>query len=306
MHLGPLYPCICNARVFHSQKALTIHENVCPKVALRDKLRFAPYPKRLRTVDHSTLSTVLPVPFEGINSQTETVSMGSLVRSLSYLVFSYKFLMTYQTLQVPESTGDLSLPPVASTNTTPGPHNLAVPISQPDTHRVTRSRTRRLRMTYREEHDALPEAPAPLPHNNNQALLDSLPSPHVPRSRVRLIPFETPADSFGRYRIYPSIPHSIPDSNCVPAEFSDHSFSHETTNPLPSNLPLNEAIAPCPNLSTFYFLHWFWNGGNKSIASREELRTNVILNPGFNPRELDGVDLRATDRRSFRLPCAFD
>lgn len=198
---------------------------------------------------------------------------------------------------MPNSARGVSLPPVASATAAPGPQNSAPPISQPDTYRVTRSQARRIHTTYREEYDALPEAPAPLPHNNNQALLNSLPNPHVPRSRIRLIPFETPADSFGRYRVYPSVPQSIPDSNCVPAEFSDQSFSPETTNPLPSNLPLNEAIAPCPNLSTFYFLHWFWNGGNKSIASREELRTNVILNPRFDPRELDGVDLRATDRR---------
>jgi hypothetical protein len=89
MHLGPLYPCICNVRVFHSQKALSIHENVCPKVAQRDRLRFAPYPKRLRTVDHPSLTTALSPPFEGADLQLETESVGSLVRSLSYLVFNH-------------------------------------------------------------------------------------------------------------------------------------------------------------------------------------------------------------------------
>jgi hypothetical protein len=99
--------------------------------------------------------------------------------------------------------------------------------------------------------------------------------------------------------VYTSKPLTIPDSNCVLADFSDFSIASEATDydTLAPDTSLREAITPCPNLSTFYFLYWFWKGSNKSIASREELRTNVILQPDFNPRDLAGINLQAIDAK---------
>jgi hypothetical protein len=172
----------------------------------------------------------------------------------------------------------------------PSPTVLALPASYP----ATRSRTRRLLQTYCEDFDALPEAPAPLPPNDNGS---TLPCP-TPRPRTRLVRFETPVDTFGRYRIYAHKPLTIPDSQCVLADFSGDIFTPEIPNHKPASaMSLHEAIAPCPNLSTFYFLHWFWKGSNKSIASREELRTNVILKPDFKPYDLASVNLQAVDRK---------
>ncbi|KAG9085750.1 hypothetical protein FS749_004132 [Ceratobasidium sp. UAMH 11750] len=192
-----------------------------------------------------------------------------------------------QTTQVSRETVQAVMPEISNPGALPGSKN------PPN----TRSRTRRLNTTYREEHDALPEVPAPLVHDNDQAPTTSQLPSFMPRARLRLIPFETPVDSFGRYRIYPSKPSSIPDSGCVPADFSDHNFEPGLMDSPPSDLSLRDAIAPCPNLSTFYFLRWFWKGANKSVTSREDLRTNVILNPDFHPRDLDGIDLRVVDRQ---------
>jgi hypothetical protein len=153
---------------------------------------------------------------------------------------------------------------------------------------------RRVHAGYHEEHNALPEPPAPLLPNDTPTVPP--PAPRIPTRRIRFTPHETPIDSFGRYRIYPSKPLTIPDSNCALDDFCDED-STPSTNTTPSSMSLREAIAPCPNLSTFYFLYWFWKGSNKSKASREELRTNVILNAKFIPCDLDGVNLLALDEK---------
>jgi hypothetical protein len=64
---------------------------------------------------------------------------------------------------------------------------------------------------------------------------------------------------------------------------------------LPLSTQLCDAISPCPNLSTYYFLRWFWKGTHESKASCEDLHTNVILNPKFSAHELDGINLQAID-----------
>jgi hypothetical protein len=185
-----------------------------------------------------------------------------------------------------------SISPQTTTNC-PNPTVLPLQVSYP----ATRSRTRRLLQTYREDFDALPEAPAPLPPNDTGALAPPCRVTHASCKRVRLVQFETSVDSFGRYRIYTSKPLTIPDSSCALADFSDQSIAPRISdNPSPST-SLHEAIAPCPNLSTFYFLYWFWKGSNKSIASREELRSNVILQPDFNPYDLATVNLQAIDKQ---------
>ncbi|KAG9120430.1 hypothetical protein FRC07_004082 [Ceratobasidium sp. 392] len=154
----------------------------------------------------------------------------------------------------------------------------------------TRSRAR-LHELYREECDVLPEPPAPL------LPAPSIPpaaSAFIPRARTRMVPFETPPDSFGRYRIYPSRPLTIPDSHCLPADFVSENHSPELPNKRLTHSSLSNALSPCPNLSTFYFLYWFWKGRAKSRASRKKLQ-DIICHPRFNPRDLDGVDLPAID-----------
>ncbi|KAG8732310.1 hypothetical protein FRC11_014512 [Ceratobasidium sp. 423] len=178
--------------------------------------------------------------------------------------------------------------------TAPDPPHIPTPDSV--THPMTHAHTRQLRTTYREECDALPEPPAPLPPSDSSA--PPLPA-QKPRRNLRLVPFITPTDTFGRYRVYSSRPLTIPDSECVPEDFCDQLHNLEVLNQ-PSSEPeltnsIRNAIAPCPNLSTYYFLDWFWNGNNKSKASREDLR-QLMLRPDFNPRDLDGINLQALDQ----------
>ncbi|KAG9076568.1 hypothetical protein FRC06_009442 [Ceratobasidium sp. 370] len=61
-----------------------------------------------------------------------------------------------------------------------------------------------------------------------------------------------------------------------------------------STSSLCEAIFPCPNLTTFHLLSWFWKGRSKSQASQKDLQ-QVLLQPDFDPRELHGINLGAVD-----------
>ncbi|KAG8704510.1 hypothetical protein FRC11_009822, partial [Ceratobasidium sp. 423] len=285
-----LYACICEKRVFDNQKSLTMHQNTCPVVTKRDSKRFLPYPKRTRG-RNSPLPENTPSMTKSNQSQLEIHVRGS------------------QTLQ-PEHTQSAN--PVGyddslerMSNRTTGPE-ISCPTAnsvednssaaQSATNRpVTRSYTRRLNTAYRDECDALPEAPAPILHDANDLPQAPLPPPHTSRARTRLVPFETPVDSFGRYRIYPSKPCSIPDSKCTLADYTGQQLHSELGDSSPAS-SLKDAIAPCPNLSTFYFLRWFWKGKNKSITSREELRT-IMLDPKFNPQDLNGINLRDVDQQ---------
>ncbi|KAG8741331.1 hypothetical protein FRC10_002993 [Ceratobasidium sp. 414] len=177
--------------------------------------------------------------------------------------------------------------------------SIATPMSKPTHYPSTRSYVRQLRIGYREECDAFPEAPAPLP-SDTSSLTSSLSLSssryRLPRKHIRFVPFETNPDSFGRYRIYISKPSTIPDSKCISADFYDRPSTVEepTQQSYTSTPPLSEVIFPCPNLTTFHFLHWFWKGTSKSQASRKDLQ-RVLLQPDFNPRDLSGVNLGAID-----------
>ena len=165
----------------------------------------------------------------------------------------------------------------------------------PITYPATRSHTCRLRTSFRNECDALPEPPAPL---DISGVLPEASASRSPKKRLRLVPFETPADAFGCYRIYLSRPTTIPDSACSAADFSDLGTTFASP---PSRhsapLSLSKAIAPCPNLSTLYLQNWFWKDGGKSQSSREDLRSSILLWPGFNPQELVGVNFKALDQK---------
>ncbi|QRV96818.1 colossin-A [Ceratobasidium sp. AG-Ba] len=156
---------------------------------------------------------------------------------------------------------------------------------------TTRSHTRIVLESYRDSFDALPEAPPPVSEPLASSRTNS-------RTRTRFVPFETPPDSFGRFRIYPLKPVTIADRNAGLEDFVDHdlALALDASNALPVPLSLREAIAPCPNLSTFYLLRWFWKQSNNSLKNREKLLDDVLLQPQFNPADLAGVDLRAIDR----------
>jgi hypothetical protein len=214
------------------------------------------------------------------------------------VLYSFIHCSTIQVHGLPPSdVTNASNTALPDTSANPVYHNIN------DTRRTTRAHTRRLLEGYRETFDALPEAPPPLPETS--APISSHSSTHI---RIRSTPFETSPDSFGRFRIYPSKPLRIPDLNASLEDFTDLDLSAQSiytsaftpnanalARPLLSS-SLADAIAPCPNVSTFYFLHWFWRGFNKSVASRNALLTDVLLRPDFNISDLAGVDLSAIDK----------
>ncbi|CAE6538191.1 unnamed protein product [Rhizoctonia solani] len=263
-----LRTCICSDHVFNSQKSLSLHENSCLAIAKRDVARYVPYRSqykkshRMRGSVHSSKQVCL--------ADTDLGS-GPGVGECS---------------TVARSTEEQA--------SATAPNRIHAPPLDSATRPMTRAHTRRLCTTYREDCDALPEPPAPLPPIQNPPL-----SIQNPRRNLRPVPFITPTDTFGRYRVYQSRPLTIPDSDCVPEDFCDQPQSLEVldqTGPEPRlNESIHDAIAPCPNISTYYFQDWFWNGSSKSKASREDLR-QLMLRPDFNARDLDGVNLLALDQ----------
>ncbi|KAG8700404.1 hypothetical protein FRC08_004728 [Ceratobasidium sp. 394] len=181
----------------------------------------------------------------------------------------------------------------------PTPTSPSSPVSrpvrvQPPPPRLTRAQARRLDSTFRSEHDAVPEAPAPLPALPTDNLGSSrLPAATTRPSRVR-DPFRTEPDIFGQYRVYYSRPPKIPDANAPMAHIVPASDQNPSTSHTPR--PLSDIISPCPNLSVFYVLRYHWLAGNtKSLNDRDYLCNEVILQPGFKPEDLIGVNLRAVD-----------
>ncbi|CUA69692.1 Colossin-A [Rhizoctonia solani] len=284
-----LFACICEGRVFKSPKALSIHQNTCPAVTKRDSKRFLPYPKRSKggkppgQRNIPSMAALSGSQFESHTSDSESPEILSYTQLVNATGHENAL----------EETPNHAITPGISYPFTDHTQN----INQSSANRpATRSYTRRMNTSYRDECDALPEAPAPILHDASHLPQAPLSYPSTSRARTRLVPFETPVDSFGRYRIYPSKPCSIPDSDCTLADYTNQDFHLEPNDSAPA-LSLSDTIAPCPNMSTFYFLRWFWKGANKSITSREDLRKNIILNPEFNPQHLNGINLRDVDRQ---------
>ncbi|QRV94382.1 colossin-A [Ceratobasidium sp. AG-Ba] len=257
------YVCVCLKRGFDSQKGLTVHENVCPVVADHERRHYHPYRKRHQKQQPRQRAEAPP-----INSLTERLQ-ARLIQSS------------------------------ASTNDNPGIHTRPddatsnpIAITHPTIHSplTTRSRTRNMLSTYRDTFDVLPEAP-PAP------LEPLAPCQTTARTRTRFTPFETPPDSFGRFCVYTSKPITIPDCDATLEDFTnqDHSLDLSAVSDIPSSL--KDAIWPCPNLSTFYLLRWFWKQSNNSLDNRQELLEKVLLQPDFNPADLLGLDLRAIDKK---------
>lgn len=155
---------------------------------------------------------------------------------------------------------------------------------------------------YRDEHDLLPEAPPEPFANVETSAASSTPTPTSRIRRVRLRvnpdpePYTTLRDSFGQYRVYPSKPHSVPDSSC---ELNDVSEILAPTNPQNPPLPhsVSDIVFPCPNISAFRLQYWHWiQGDKKTRGSREALVRDVISAPDFVPSDIIGLNWRQMDK----------
>ncbi|KAG9122111.1 hypothetical protein FRC07_001653 [Ceratobasidium sp. 392] len=272
------YVCACCERGFTSQRALTVHENGCRVIAERDRARFVPQRRRIHA--RGARQTI-----------TEPRESVPLDQSRDHSRVEDNFNLPVST----DGVHDTYNAGPSSTHSGASPTSVA---PQP-AHPVTRSHARRILENYRDTFDALPEAPPPLPEP--PALTIPHPTPSA-RTRTRLVPFETPVDSFGRFRIYTSKPHTVPDGCAMLEDYTDNNTPLDTPSKSPPCTSINDAISPCPNLSTFYLLRWFWKQNSNSIASREDLIRNVLLRPGFNPADLAGVNLKDIDKKLSNAP----
>ncbi|QRV80198.1 hypothetical protein RhiJN_08213 [Ceratobasidium sp. AG-Ba] len=257
-----LYDCVdgCDrtgANAFHSRKSRTMHQITCQHV------------RALNAALDEQLSTHKPsLPPSKRRRIDNTVSEPGVSESAEQIVS----IDTSDLLSTP-------LPVISSASQTT---NLPIPP-------LTRSRARRLNTAFREHHDALPEAPAPLPPP--EPVQSAL--PFAPHARRRRQPFATEPDVFGRYRVYNALPLTIPDAT---------SLDNNPATQIPQHTPpantrsIKDIIAPCPNISAFYIQRHHWLGGNqKSLDDRDSLCNNVILQPDFNRNDIIGVNFRALD-----------
>ncbi|KAG8704550.1 hypothetical protein FRC12_021706 [Ceratobasidium sp. 428] len=277
--MAPIEPyiCICLEKQYDNRKSLSLHENKCPVIKARDQIRYSPYHRQHR-VEQPIQTYDEPAADPTANEDTNEDSSAAP----ACLV-----LIVDTTDDVPDAQG--TAPP----DDTETRHGLASPTAATNTYPTTRSHARRLLQGYRNTYDALPEAPPPL----EEAAPPPVPQNRPTHTRLRFVPFETPPDTFGRFQIYPSRPLTIPDHNTVLEDFTDQDVVPDIPNDSAPTKSISNTIHPCPNLSTFYLLRWFWKGSNKSIESCEELVTNVLLRPGFNPSDLRNVSLPAIDKK---------
>lgn len=147
---------------------------------------------------------------------------------------------------------------------------------------------------YRQQHDALPEAPSSRPSDNTSTQLRAC----RVRLRVGPEPYVTPKDTFGRYRVYMGTPQSIPDSGNELDSMSNVPEVADAAADPSIHVPTSSATAvyPCPNISSFLLQDWHWNGGaQKSQASRASLINDVLLDPRFSTEDLKGINWRQLD-----------
>ena len=190
-------------------------------------------------------------------------------------------------------TADLGTTPSGSDQCDPLPPPPG-PVASAETSQsrpFTRSQALRVRTGFRVEHDALPEGPQPLSVTTDNTAPFQNEHTGAQRRLPRQQGHRTSPDLFGRYRVYMSQSLTIPDLDAPMAHVLPH-----TCRPLHHSRSVNEIIHPCPNLSVFYVLRYHWlNSNSKSLADRDFLVDEVILQPDFNAWDLVGVNLRQVD-----------
>jgi hypothetical protein len=116
----------------------------------------------------------------------------------------------------------------------------------------------------------------------------------LPRVRLLLTErFQTNANNFGISSLFKRRPVKMPDTLDLEAVYTPAVRAKKLKQP---RRPIQEIIAPFPNLSSWLFGAQFWLGGKKSKVEREDLQ-NIITRPDFNPSDLVGVDFKKIDEQ---------
>ncbi|KAL1939913.1 hypothetical protein VTO73DRAFT_9613 [Trametes versicolor] len=131
-----------------------------------------------------------------------------------------------------------------------------------------------------------PSTSLPVPESNGTS---SSSGPFTPGVRTR-----TAANTFGLMREYwGALPATDPEDELSLADLLDDSAMPRDS----PRTPRGVLIAPYPNMSSYLFGKWFWNGSAvKSEADRDNLLDNCILHPEFQPGDLRDVNWKKIDR----------
>lgn len=169
----------------------------------------------------------------------------------------------------------------------------------PSTRPRTRAQSHLINTGVHAQRNQLPQGPLvpDIPSSTTRTVAPEatdLPGAGNLRPRQRAISFRTVPNTFGLYRVYPTTPLSIPDAGTVNAPV----LPATALRPKPRRLrSVSEIIAPCPNISTFYFQHdhWVQSGSLQSRSSRNVFQREVLQRPDFRCEDVAWVDLDRLD-----------
>ncbi|KAG8790272.1 hypothetical protein FRC12_012346 [Ceratobasidium sp. 428] len=204
----------------------------------------------------------------------------------------------------PEDPLDINLPDPVSLPGPSVPTANPPPPSLPSTSRPrTRAQTRLISTGIHSQRNRLPEGPGPVvpepPAATTSASAgcsssDSLGATESPR--LQEAEFCTKPNAFGLYRKYTTPPQTIPDTGGANATILPATSHRPEPRPIRS---VSDIIAPCPNLSTFYWLHHHWThcGGLLSRESRNSFQQDVLQRPDFVFADVQFADFDALDKK---------
>jgi len=144
--------------------------------------------------------------------------------------------------------------------------------------------------------DMLPEGPGPVdtrPEPEPEPPQAVPPIQNILLRLPRLV--RTLANSFGVSRLYIYPPTRIPDMDIdLPGMVADVS---DKMNAARLEKTINETISPYPNMSSFRFANWFWNGGHKKSKIERGKLLDTLLAPDFDVEDLRGVNFDKIDMK---------
>ncbi|KAI9059487.1 hypothetical protein FKP32DRAFT_1657872 [Trametes sanguinea] len=171
-----------------------------------------------------------------------------------------------------------------------------VPIIPPDLVAGRPQRLNRGRLPARFR-DNIPEGPVPIPPVPVSRVPS--PTPSSVSSSAAFVPHSTKTrtapNQFGLIREYDgALPSVDPEDEVGVNDLLDDSAISWKT--LSGATRRGLLIAPYPNMSSYLFGRWFWNGSaTKSDTDRADLLKNCILHPEFDPRDLHGLNWKKLD-----------
>ena len=156
--------------------------------------------------------------------------------------------------------------------------------------------------------DELPEGPGDLlsdeSFGESQGIAPSSEDPKRSTLRIRIRRLvKTAVNKFGLVRTYHGHPSGVPKSQKL--DFLTDNL--QPTQDSPPNPPLKkksvkDIIHPYPNISSFLFNRWHWDGGKKTKKGRTDFIESVAKHPDFKVDDITGVNFDRLDAQLAENP----